>query len=344
MVPTTSLPPIPGEVIDPPPKDAPDTIKELDRRDGALSSGVGVAYRAFARFRQSQASLLAAGTAYYLFLALFAVIAVAYGLAAAIGSDSVGEYLTDALGEAFPGLLGDDGVDPGRLQRVGQALSLVGVVGLLYGGTGAVIAAMRAVHRVYGAPQDARSVVVARLRALLWLAVLGLLILASYAMSSITADLSGELRSAVGIDLGSPVLLRIVAVTLALIANFAVVYLVLGHFGGIRPERRARVIGAAVGAVVTEVLKTVMALLIHFTVDKPQYGAVAAPIGVLFVLYLQSLTLYGSAALTAGVADRDVPLEAIEEADVEEAQTAVEESSGKAAEPAASGRVGSDGT
>ena len=51
-----------------------------------------------------------------------------------------------------------------------------------------------------------------------------------------------------------------------------------------------------------------MALLVAFTVDKPQYGAFAAPIGVLFVLYLQSTALYGAAALTAGIAERDVPL------------------------------------
>ena len=57
-----------------------------------------------------------------------------------------------------------------------------------------------------------------------------------------------------------------------------------------------------------------MSQLIAFTIAKPQYGALAAPIGILFVLYLQCLVLYLSASLTAGIAERDVPLVALETA------------------------------
>jgi uncharacterized BrkB/YihY/UPF0761 family membrane protein len=70
-----------------------------------------------------------------------------------------------------------------------------------------------------------------------------------------------------------------------------------------------------------------MTLLVAFTVDKPQYGAFAAPIGVLFVLYLQSTALYAAAALTAGVAERDVPLEVLQATGVDEVQAAVEQAS-----------------
>ena len=77
----------------------------------------------------------------------------------------------------------------------------------------------------------------------------------------------------------------------------------LGRLGGIRPARRPRLVGAAVGAVVIEVLKQAMALLVGVAVDKPQYGALAAPIGIMFVLYLQSTALYGVASLTAGLAE-----------------------------------------
>ena len=62
-------------------------------------------------------------------------------------------------------------------------------------------------------------------------------------------------------------------------------------------------VGALVGALVIEVLKQVMALLVGFVIDKPQYGAVAAPIGIMFVLYLQAMALYGVASLTAGLAE-----------------------------------------
>jgi hypothetical protein len=51
---------------------------------------------------------------------------------------------------------------------------------------------------------------------------------------------------------------------------------------------------------------------------------------VLFVLYLQSTALYGSAALAAGVAERDVPLDLLTPRGVQEARDPVGEPNGDA--------------
>jgi membrane protein len=321
---TTNPPPIPGEVIDPPPKEAPRKVKQIDAQDGAVSTAVGVGFRAFTRFSQSQASLLAAGTAFFLFLAMFSIIALVYGVVTSLGAEQVASYLTEAIGSAFPGLLGENGIDPDDLRRVGQATSLVGLVGLLYAGTNAVMAAIRSIHRIYGAPQDSRNFFHARLRAVLWLAVLGVLILLSFVMSSFTSDLTDRALDALDVAWQGPsALVTVTTVVLTLLVNFLVVYLVLGNFGGIRPARAARVVGAGSGAVVIEVLKTLMTLIVDVTIERPQFGAVAAPIGVLFVLYLLSTALYAAAALTGGVADRQTPLEVLQESDVEQSQAAV---------------------
>lgn len=320
---TTTPPPIPGTPLDPPPKPAPEKVRQLEARDGAVGTGVGVGYRAFSRFSHAKATLLAAGTTYYMFLAMFSVIAFGYGIAATLGADQISSYLTEAIGNAFPGLLGEDGIDPATLRTAGQAVGVIGLLGLLYGGGGAANAAFQSVHLIYGAPKDSRSFVVARLRGLMWLVVIGPLILLSFVASSFTADLSDRVFDALGIAWqGSDVLLAIASLALALGVNYLVIYLVLGNFGGIRPPSRARTVGALVGAVVIEILKTFMTLLISFTIAKPQYGALAAPIGILFVLFLLSAALYASAALTAGVADKDVPLDLLELDSVEEAQAA----------------------
>lgn len=318
---STMLPPIPGDPIDPPPKETPDRIKKLDRGTGKLSTTVGVGYRAFQRFSQNKASLLAAGTTYYLFLAMFSVIAFAYGLAAVVGADDLATYLTDAINEAFPGLLGESGLNPAQLRSIGQATSVVGLLALLYAGTGAVAAAINSVHLIYGAPPDARNLFLAKVRQLGWLALLGTLILVSYAATSITSSASAKVLDAFGVSWsgGGPAL-QAGAVLLTLVVNFAITYLVLSHFGGIRPPRNALLVAAGVGAAVFEVLKFLMGLIISFTVDKPQYAAIAAPIGILLVLFLQSLTLYALASLAAGIADKDVPLESIEASTVGEAQ------------------------
>ncbi len=325
MVAVSTPPPIQGEVTDPPPKETPDKVRELDRRTGVTGVIVGVGYRSFARFSHAKTTLLAAGTTYYLFLAMFSILAFGYGLAGILGADRIAAYLTEALGEAFPGLLGEEGIDPEQLRSVGSATSIIGLVGLLYGGSGGVVAARRSVHIIYGAPKDPRNFVVARIRSLVWLLLIGPLILVSFVATTLTANVADNLLKTLDIEWTGPgILLNVTTLALTLGVNFLIVYILLGILGGIRPPRGARLIGSAVGAVVIEVLKSLMALLIGFTIDKPQYGAFAAPIGIMFVLFLLCLALYGSASLTAGIADRDVPLEALEPRDVEEAEAEVE--------------------
>lgn len=299
------LPPIPGEVIDPPRRDPPRVIESAESRADALGVGVGVGYRAYTRFSDARATLLAAGTTYYLFLAMFSIIAFAYGLAAALGAERLASYVTEAVTSAFPDALGE-AIDPEDLRDVGQTTSVIGAVGLLYGGAGVVLATSRSLHTIFGAPTDPRRFVAARVRALGWLLLLLPLVLLSYVASTFTANLSDRVLDLLGLDWQHPgPLFAVAAVALTLATNFLVCYLVLGNLGGIRPPRGARLVGAVAGAVALEALKTVMALLVGFTLDKPQYGAVAAPIGVLFVLFLQCATFYAVACLTAAVAERE---------------------------------------
>lgn len=321
---TTTPPPIRGEPLDPAPKPTPKAVRRYEQRDDAIGALVGAGYRSYLRFSQANATLLAAGTTYYMFLAMFSIIAFAYGVTAWIGADQIAQYLTEAIGEAFPGLLGDDGIDPATLRTVGQTAGIIGLLGLLYGGGGAVIAASKSLHLLYGAPKNARNFVVARIIGLLWLLAIGPMILVSFVASSFTSDLSDRVFEALNIEWSGPgFLLGAVAFVLTLGLNFAIIYLLLGNLGGIRPPRRARVIGAGVGAVITEALKSVMTLLVGFTIDQPEYGALAAPIGILFVLFLLSMALYTSAALTAGVADKDVPLDQLEVDAVQDAHAAM---------------------
>ncbi len=110
--------------------------------------------RTTTRFTGSRATLLAAGTTYYLFLALFSVLTLAYGLTAALGAEQLSDYITEALSAAFPGLVGGAGINPEDLRSIGQTTTIISAVGLLYGATGAVLAASRSLHAVYGAPRE----------------------------------------------------------------------------------------------------------------------------------------------------------------------------------------------
>jgi membrane protein len=303
-------PPVPGEVIDPPPKEVPEAVEKLDAKDGAAATVAGVGYRAMTRFSFSTAGLLAAGTTYYLFLAMFSVLAFAYGIVAIVGADSLADWLTDSLSEQFPGLVGDSGIDPDRLEAVGRATSIVGLVALVWAGGGAMSAANDSLHQIFGAPPDPRSFVRLKGRLLGWMLLLLPVVGLSYAASAVVASSAGPVLDRMGLEsTAGRVGLAVLTLVGSYVLDFVVLFLLLSHFGGIRPERRARLVGAAVGAVVIQVLKLAMGLLVGLSTDKPQYGALALPIGILLVLYLQTIAAYGSAALTAGIAERDVPLE-----------------------------------
>ncbi len=320
-------PPIPGEPIDPPPKAPPELIEDLDDADGGTTTAVGVGYRAISRFNYARSTLLAAGTAYYVFLALFSLIALAYGVTAILDTDRMASYVTTAVSEAFPGLLGDEGIDPAQLRAIGQAASLVGLLAMLYAGSGAMVAASGSIHDIYGAPLDPRSFVIKRLRLLGWLVVIGSLIAFSLVAGTVTANFANQVMDAAGIEgSGTRLLVRIAAVVVTLAVDFLVMRLLLGRLGGIRPPRKALNLGSAIGALAIQVLRIPMALIIGFSVDKPQYSALAVPIGILLVIYLNSITVYGAAALTAGFAERDVPIDQIKPAtDIETAQSDIAE-------------------
>jgi membrane protein len=286
--------PIAGTPIDPPPRPVPGYAERLER------TRVGrVAHRALRRYSAARVGLLANGTAYYLFLAMFAVLAFAFGIAALVGADAISRWLTEAMNEALPGVIGDEGIDPETLQRTGRTAGIVGLLVLLYSGTGAVGGATSSLHLIFGAPPDARKFLVAKLRAIAILLLVGPLLVVSFA--------AGELARAL---LGAPWL----GVLLGFGVDVLILWILLGTLGGIRPHPRPRLVAALLGAIAVGVVKLLLTAIMAWAIARPQYGAFAAPIAVLFILQLLSLVLYASACVAAGISDAAVPLEELDDA------------------------------
>lgn len=95
---------------------------------------------------RAHVGLLSSGTAYY----LFSLLAVAYGVMAFVGADRLAEILADALGDALPGQVGDDGIGPDQLRSTGTTAGIVGLTFLLYSGLGAVGGASSSMHLIFG--------------------------------------------------------------------------------------------------------------------------------------------------------------------------------------------------
>jgi membrane protein len=300
---------IPGVVLDPQPKVFDSAQQLLDQQHAAA----GVLFRAWHRFVFARATLLAAGTTYFLFLSLISLAALGYGIAALLGADQVAVWLTEALDNAFPGLIGPGGISPESIRGYGTTASIGGLIVMGFAGTSSVNAANQSLHVLYGAPKDPRNIVLLRLKMLVQLALLGPLILLSFIPAVLITALAEPLREALDVDdTISANLLVIVSVLVALGLNYLVLRFMLGRLGGIRPPQRALRIGAGVGAALIEILKYAMTSIIAWSVGKPEYGAFAVPITFLLVLYLLALALYGIGALTAAIAikQRDELLEA----------------------------------
>lgn len=297
------LPPISGRRIDPPPPSLTARLARVSRRNEAAGFG----YRAFQRWSYSNTTLLAAGTAYYVFLAIFSLATLGYAVASDLSTERLSDSITTALNDAFPGLYGTDGFNSDQFLSVGQAASIVGLVLLAYSGSGAIYATSRSLHSIFGAPKDPRPYVWARIRFLGWLLLLAPMALASYVLSGSVTAFAEDVFSTIGIS-GPIARIAITAggIAIALALNFLIVYLLLGHFGGIRPPRIPRIVGSALAALGIEALKYLMAFVVSYSMSQPEYGAFAAPITILLALYLQVITFFTCAAITAGLSDREI--------------------------------------
>src|SRR5690349_9326836 len=264
--------PIAGTPVDPPPGDVPRYAERLDR-----TSAGGVAYRAMDRYLYAHGALLASGTAYYLFLSLFSLLAVAYGVIALVGADRLADALTEALGDALPGLVGDAGIDPEHLRATGTTAGVVGLAFLLYSGLGAVGGASSSLHLIFGAPPDPRSLVRAKARHLLVLLAVAPLVLVSFASASPTSNLLGPALEAIGWDsVLARAALIVVGLSVGLGVDVLILWVLLGLLGGIRPERRPRLLASLLGAVAVGVVKQLLEAIVAWCVAKPQYGVFAA--------------------------------------------------------------------
>lgn len=296
------LSPIPGEALDEPPRATPELVERLER----ASPWATVGWEAYHRFRVARGPVLAGGTAYYAFLAMFSLLAFTYGIAALTSADRVATWMTEALEEALPGLVGAEGIDPATLQEVGRTASLAGLVVLLYSGSAVMVATSDSLHIIYGAPPDGRGVLVRRGYLLGWLAVLGPLVAGSFVVAGLLGALGTGLLDGLGLA-SDAVAVRWLVTAIAVVATAAVdvgiTALLLSRLGGIRPPRRPVLTGAVLGGVTATALKAAMAALVAWSLRKPQYGSFAVPIAALVVLWFQALGLYAAAAVTAATAE-----------------------------------------
>jgi membrane protein len=277
---------------------------------------VDVAVRGFGRYQRTEGSVSAVHIAYSAFFSIFPLLFAAVGIFGLVLRNNT-ELRDRILAEAAANL-------PGPLHElVGQSITSaqtsartalgVGLLLLLYSGTGMVVALERGLSRAFGL-ERAGSFVKQRTRALGWLFSIGLLLGVSVVAAGALGGASGAILDALGVT-GGPA--RAASVVLTLLVGFAVDVALFTLTFVLLPNRalRARQVlpGAVLCAVWWGLLKYFGAFYVGRTISNAGevFGQLAIVVGLLVFINLAAqllmLTASVQAELVLGPAEAAAP-------------------------------------
>lgn len=265
----------------------------------------GHAARAYERNNEVLGSQLAAAVTYFGFLSFFPLLALGFAVLGYVsdGDPQVQRQVTDAVEQALPGLVGSG---PGsiNIQDVIDAKAgagIIGLLGLLYAGLGWIDAVRDALRRVFETSDLRISLVRKKVVDVLVLAALGVALMTSLGVSSLASAGTQQVLDRVGLgeSLVARVVLTVLAVSLALLADTVLIAILLSRLSGAQlPWRQVRS-GALVAAVGFEVLKLLATFLVARTTNNPVYATFGVIVGLLVWINFVSRLLVFSAAWSA---------------------------------------------
>lgn len=273
------------------------------------------AVKAYDHYGDVLGSQLAAGVTYFAFLSFFPIVALAY---AAVGfvvatAPEAREAVTAALSSVLPGLVGEGSgrldVEEVAARRAG--VGLIGLIGLLYAGLGAVSAARTALYGVFHpghAEADRRGFVSGKVRDVLVLVVVGVIVLLSVGIGTSVTTTAGRLVRSIGAaDVpGAGRLLWLLAVAAGIATSTAAFFVVYRLLPKGPPRSRDLWRGALLAAVGFEVLKQLAGLVIGRVTGNVLYGGFAILVALLvWMNYTSRLLVLG--ACWAATATRRTP-------------------------------------
>ena len=247
-------------------------------------------------------SFRAGAVTYYAFLSFFPILAVAFFVVGYVSQvfPNAQDNLVTALETILPGLIGED-PDQISLDAVQQAATTVGLIGLVvlvYSGLGWISCMRDALNQVFQEPAALQpSFVLGKLRDLVTLAVIGLILIVSVAISGLVTGFSSGVprpagprsgtRARAGAARGHPRMARPTRCSSSPSSR-------CWSGPGCRSGRCGS--GALLGAIGAGLLKWLSSFLIGFTKDQPAFQAFGiALILLVWINYFSRVVLYAAA-------------------------------------------------
>ncbi|MFF5017665.1 YihY/virulence factor BrkB family protein [Streptomyces sp. NPDC001165] len=283
------------------------------------------AWRSYERLDRVKWTRLAAAMTFISFVSLFPLLTLAAAIAAATLSESQQKDLQNKIADQVPGL--SDQLNIGALVQNAGTVGIIAGVVLLFTGMGWVSQMRDCLRAVWELPDSEENLVLAKAKDAGILVGLGGAVVATLAISTVASALVGWITDQAGLDRASwgGILLRIVAFSVAVLADFLVLLYVLTLLPGVEPPRRRLLVAALIGAVGFELLKLLLSGYIQGVAAKSMYGAFGVPVALLLWINFTAKLLLFSAAWTA------TPSKENEESEREDVRTASDGASGQAA-------------
>lgn len=242
---------------------------------------------------------LAAAITFLSFLAMFPLISLAVAVGAALLSKDRLGRLEERIGDQVPGI--SDQLDVSALAANAGTVGLVSGALLLLTGVGWVGSIRDCLRAVWGLDDlDQGNPFVRKAWDTAILLGLGATALASFAASALGSTAVGWTADRFGLDGGgSGVALRVVAIVIAVAADFLILLYLLTLLPGVQPPRRRLVVAGLIGAVGFEALKLLIGGYIREVAGRSLYGAFGVPVALLLWINLTAKLLLFCAAWTA---------------------------------------------
>ncbi|MFI9581093.1 YihY/virulence factor BrkB family protein [Streptomyces sp. NPDC052236] len=250
-------------------------------------------------------SRLAAAITFLSFLALFPLITVGAAVGAALLDEEQLARFKREISAQVPGI--SDQLDVDSLVANAGTVGLIGGAVLLFTGIGWVGSMRDCLRAVWELDdEDESNIILRKLKDAVALLGLGVTVLASLAASALGSTAVGWTADLLGIDKGGAggVLLQIVALAVAVVADFLLLLYLLTLLPGVQPPRRRLVTAALIGAVGFEAFKLLLGGYMKGVAAKSMYGAFGVPIALLLWINFTAKLLLFCAAWTATPARR----------------------------------------
>ncbi len=270
----------------------------------------GPVWRAWQRYGKANGGLLAGGVTYFAFFSLFPAVALAFTVFGLVlrGHPGLLADVREAIDKQLPGFVqnedGSGGLIPIAIPS-GSTLgltALVGVLGLLWAGLGWLDALRQGIRAVFGVPGSAGNIALRKLRDLGVLLTLGVGVVLVAMVTTVTNSVATTTASAIGLgDQGWVV--TIAGLVAAVVANTALVALMLRVLTGVDLPWPALRNGAVFGGIALTVLQTFGTRLIAGTMSNKLFASIALVVGLLAFLNLIARAMLMSAAWAANDLD-----------------------------------------